>query len=107
VRRNLRFSFELRGSEGRLRLKSNSPYGFEAGNVQLTSSVASIEPEATAVAGGTVETAVNVGEVYAQLARDLHDGAYTTPGFDQALADARLIEAVLAAEWGERRRPEA
>jgi hypothetical protein len=68
--------------------------------------VAVIEPEATAVPSGTVETAINVGEVYAQLARDLHDGAYRTPGFDHALANARLIEAVRAAEWGERRKPE-
>jgi predicted dehydrogenase len=97
---NLRFSFELRGSEGWLRLTSNSPYGFQAGNVQLTSNVEFIEPGATAVPGGTVETAINVGEVYAQLARDLHDGTYRTPGFDHALANARLIEAVLAAEWG-------
>jgi hypothetical protein len=49
---------------------------------------------------GTVETAINVGEVYVQLARDLHDGAYRTPGFDHALANARLIETVRAAKWG-------
>jgi hypothetical protein len=78
-------------------LGPNCLYGFEAGNAQLTSNVAFIEPEATAVPGGTVETAINVREVYAQLARDLHDGAYTTPEFDHALA----------AKWGERRRPEA
>jgi predicted homoserine dehydrogenase-like protein len=61
---------------------------------------------AEAFGAGTVETAINVGEVYAQLARDLHEGAYRTPGFDHALANARLVESVLAAEWVERRKTE-
>ena len=38
--------------------------------------------------------AINVGEVYAHLARDLRAGTYSTPGFDHALHNARLIEAV-------------
>jgi len=47
--------------------------------------------------------AINVGEVYAYLIRDLHAGAYNTPGFDHVLHNARLIEAVSrAAERGER-----
>jgi hypothetical protein len=47
--------------------------------------------------------ATNVGEVYALLARDIRDGAYSTPGFEHALHNARLIEAVRrAAEHGER-----
>jgi hypothetical protein len=47
--------------------------------------------------------AINVGEIYAHLVRDLHAGTYSTPGFEHALHNARLIEAVnRAAERGER-----
>jgi len=46
---------------------------------------------------------INVGEVYAHLIRDLHTGTYSTPGFDHALHNARLIDAVRrAAERGKR-----
>ena len=57
------------------------------------------------VSGGLMGAAINVGEVYAHLVRDLHAGAYSTPGFEHALHNARLIEAVRrAAERGERQR---
>jgi hypothetical protein len=49
--------------------------------------------------------AINVGEVYAYLVRDLHAGTYSTPGFEHALRNARLIAAVSrAAARGERQR---
>jgi hypothetical protein len=49
--------------------------------------------------------AINVGEVYAHLARDLITGNCTTPGFDHALHNARLIEAVArAADRGMRQK---
>ena len=49
--------------------------------------------------------AINVGEVYALLVRDLREGTYTTPDFDHALHNARLIEAITrAAERGERQK---
>ena len=49
--------------------------------------------------------AINVGEVYAHLVRDLHGCTYNTPGFEHALHNARLIEAVRrAAECGERQK---
>ena len=47
---------------------------------------------------GLWEPAINVGEVYASLVRDLHADTYTTPGFEHALHNARLIEAVRYAE---------
>jgi len=100
---NIRFSFEIRGSDGWLSLTSKHPYGFQAGNLKLTSNVLFVEPDAAAVSGGTMETAINVGEIYAQLVHDLHEGTYKTPGFQHALHNARLIEAVRrAAERGER-----
>jgi hypothetical protein len=98
---NVRFRFEIRGSDGWLRLTSKHSYGFQAGNLKLTSNVLFVEP--AAVSGGTMETAINVGEIYAQLVHDLHEGTYKTPGFQHALHNARLIEAVRrAAERGER-----
>ena len=49
--------------------------------------------------------AINVGEVYAQLVRDLHAGTYSTPGFAHALHNARLMEAIRrAAERRERQK---
>jgi hypothetical protein len=100
---NVRFSFEVRGSAGWLSLTSSHPYGFQAGDLKLTANVPFVEPDAAVVSGGTMETAINVGEIYAQLVRDLHEGTYRTPGFQHALHNARLIEAVRrAAERGER-----
>ena len=49
--------------------------------------------------------AINVGEVYAYLLRDLHAGAYNAPDFEHALHNARLIEAVKCADkLGERQK---
>ena len=49
--------------------------------------------------------AMNVGEVYVHLLRNLHAGTYRTAGLEHALHNARLIEAVRrAAERGERQR---
>jgi len=46
--------------------------------------------------------AINVGEVYSHLVLDMNAGTYSTRGFDHALHNARLIEAVRrAAERGE------
>jgi hypothetical protein len=50
---NIRFSFEVRGSDGWLSLTSKHPYGFQAGDLKLTSNVLFAEPDAAAVSGGT------------------------------------------------------
>ena len=100
-----RFSFEIRGSEGWLGLTGDHPYGFQAGDVKLTSNILFAAPEEAAVSGGFRGAAINVGEVYAHLVRDLHAGTYSTPGFQHALHNARLIESVRrAAERGERQK---
>ena len=102
---DVRSSFEIRGSEGWLRLTSDHPYGFQAGDLKLTSNVSFEMPEEAAVSGGLMGAAINVGEVYAHLVRDVHAGTYSTPGFDHALHNARLIEAVKrAAARGERQK---
>ena len=98
-------SFEIRGSEGWLRLTSDHPYGFQAGDLKLTSNVSFEAPEEAEVSGGLMGAAINVGEVYAHLARDVQAGTYSTPGFEHAVHNARLIEAVRrAADRGERQR---
>jgi predicted dehydrogenase len=98
-----RSSFEISGSEGWLSLTSDHPYSFQAGDLKLTSIVEYMAPEKAAVSGGFMGAAINVGEVYAHLSRDVHAGTYNTPGFDHALHNARLIGAVRrAAERGER-----
>jgi predicted dehydrogenase len=97
--------FEIRGSEGWLSLASDHPYGFQAGDLKLTSNVAFMAPEESAVSGWFADAAINVGEVYARLVHDVHAGTYSTPGFEHALHNARLIEAVRrAAERGERQK---
>jgi predicted dehydrogenase len=101
--KNARFCFEVKGSDGWLSLTSNHPYGFQASDLRLTSSVTFDERDTAAVSGPIIESAINVREVYAQLVRDLHAGTYKTPGFHHAVHNARLVEAVRrAAERGER-----
>jgi hypothetical protein len=52
-----------------------------------------------------MDAAINVGEIYARLARDVRADTYSTPGFEHALHNARLIEALKrAAERGERQK---
>ena len=113
AREDARFRFEIRGTEGWLNLTGGHPYGFQAGGLELTSNVPFSIPN-PADAGCNSDTArgvsdgvmaINVGEVYAHLVRDLHAGTYSTPGFDHALHNGRLIEAVRrAAERGKRQK---
>ena len=100
-----RLSLEIRGSEGWLSLTSNHPYGFQAGDLKLTSNIPVATPDEAAVSGGFMGAASNVGEIYAHLVRDMRAGTYSTPGFEHALHNARLIEAVRrAADHGERQK---
>jgi predicted dehydrogenase len=102
---DVRSSFEIRGSEGWLSLTSDHPYGFQAGDLKLTSNVSFEAPDEAAVSGGLMGAAINVGEVYAHLVRDVQAGTYSTPGFEHAVHNARLIETVgRAAARGKRLR---
>ena len=89
-----RFSFDVRGSEGWLRLAGGHPFGFQAGDLVLTASVPFDPPAAPATQGGLMGAAINVGEVYAQLARDIASGTWEVAGFAHAARSSRLIEAV-------------
>ncbi|WP_410583772.1 Gfo/Idh/MocA family protein [Amycolatopsis sp. lyj-108] len=96
-----RFSLEVRGSDGWLALTGDHPAGVQVGDLTLSSSVDFTAPD-TPVATGTGPTAaeiwtgasINVGEVYASLARDIANGTYHTPGFDRAVHNSRLIARV-------------
>ncbi|MDG4796670.1 Gfo/Idh/MocA family oxidoreductase [Micromonospora sp. WMMD1082] len=92
------FSLEVRGSDGWLKITGNHPAGVQVGDLELTSSADFAAPDSP-VASGTGPTAdkfwagasINVGEVYASLARDIANGTYDTPGFEHALHNSRLI----------------
>ena len=105
-----RFRLDIRGTEGRLTLTGDHLAGVQVGDLCLTASVDFAAPDAP-IATGVGPTAadfwagaaINVGEVYASLARDLVAGTYHTPGFDHALHNSRLVAAVeRAAQSGER-----
>jgi hypothetical protein len=95
------FSLEVRGSDGWLKLTGNHPAGVQVGGLALSSSVDFSAPDSP-VATGTGPTAaeiwngasINVGEVYASLARDIVNGTYHTPGFGHAAHNSRLIARV-------------
>jgi predicted dehydrogenase len=104
------FVFEIRGSDGWLRLTGNHLAGVQVGDITLSASIDFAAPDAP-VATGVGPTAaafwagaaINVGEVYASLGRDLVAGTYHTPGFAHALHNSRLVQAVeRAAQTGER-----
>ncbi|WP_280171600.1 Gfo/Idh/MocA family protein [Agrobacterium pusense] len=104
------FVFEIRGSQGSLMLTGNHLAGVQVGDISISSSLEFAAPDRP-VSNGVGPTAadfwagaaINVGEVYASLGRDLTNGTYTTPGFDHARHNSRLIAAVeLAARTGER-----
>jgi predicted dehydrogenase len=99
------FRFEIRGSEGWLNLTSDHPYGFQAGDLKLTSNIPFAAPDRALVSGGLMGASINVAEVYAHLVRDMHAGTYSTPGFEHALHSARLIDAAKrAAQQGKRQK---
>jgi len=97
-----------RSSEKRFRGRANLltiKHGIHAGNPTLRSNIPFVIPDEPAVSGGFMGAAINVGEVCAHLVCDLREGTYTTPGFDHALHNARLIDAIRrASERGERQK---
>ena len=105
--------FEIRGLDGWLKLSGHGAGAVQVGDLALTSSVDFAPPDAPVARGGGAklagfwsgDAAINVGEVYASLARDLSAGTYDTPGFAHALHNSRLVAAVeRAARTGERQR---
>nr|WP_208823050.1 hypothetical protein [Pseudonocardia alni] len=104
------FSLEVRGSEGWLKLTGNHPAGVQVGDLALSSNVDFTAPDSPAAAGtGPTAAAIwngasiNVGEVYAGLARDILNGTHHTPGFGHAVHNSRLMARVeQAARTGHR-----
>ncbi len=89
-----RFEFEVRGTDGWLKLMGGHPYGVQAGDLTLTSSAAFDAPDAPLVTGGLLGAALNVGEVYASLIRDIEMETRHTPDFGHALRNLRLTDSV-------------
>ncbi|MEU9059558.1 Gfo/Idh/MocA family oxidoreductase [Streptomyces sp. NPDC048430] len=95
------FCLEVRGSDGWLRLTGHHPAGVQVGDLTLSSNVDFAAPDRP-VATGTGPTAadiwtgasINVGEVYAGLARDIANGTHHTPGFQHAAHNSRLVARV-------------
>lgn len=95
------FRLEVRGSDGWLTLTGNHPAGVQVGDLTLASSVEFDAPDLP-VATGVGPTAadiwagasINVGEVYASLARDITNRTYHTPGFRHAAHNSRLVARV-------------
>lgn len=100
-----RFELEVRGSDGWLKLSGGFPFGFQAADLELTSSAAFDPPARPAAGDGIPPPAINVGEVYARLAADMRAGTRETPGFDHAVRMSRMIDRVReAASSGTRQR---
>lgn len=106
------FVLDIRGSTGSLKLTGNHVAGVQVGDLVLSASVEFTAPEAP-LATGVGPTAadfwkgaaINVGEVYGSLARDIAAGTFHTLGFAHAVHNSRLIAAVeRAARTGERQR---
>lgn len=103
------FVMEVRGAKGTLMLRGHHLAGVQVGDLTLSASVPFALPDRPVATGNspTAEfwagAAINVGEVYASLARDLRTGTYHTPGFAHALHSSQLIAAVeRAAVTGQR-----
>ncbi len=91
------FLMEVRGTDGWLKLAGGFPFGFQAADLVLTSSASFDQPEPAAVGAGAPPPAINVGEAYAALARDMRDGTNTAADFAHAVRNSRLIAAVTEA----------
>ncbi|WP_250004668.1 Gfo/Idh/MocA family protein [Actinoplanes sp. M2I2] len=96
-----RFSLEVRGSDGWLTLTGNHPAGVQVGDLTLSSSVDFDAPDRPVATGAGPTAAdiwtgasINVGEVYASLARDIANGTHHTPGFRHAAHNSRLMARV-------------
>ena len=87
------FTFEVIGTEGRLRLAGGHPHGFQAGELRLEADNTFPAPDLPGAAGLAM-AAANVAEVYAQLSRDIRASTWTVPDFAHATRLTRLVEAV-------------
>lgn len=88
------FRLEVRGEEGSLVLRGGGPRGFQASRLRLErdGSVVPVDEAGTQV---LPEAVVNVAQVYAAFAAELHgnDGDHATaPDFDDALRLAHLLD---------------
>lgn len=96
------FLFELRGSEGVLRIEGHFPGGYQAGTLTVTTST-DATPQPAPVAPDLQGPPANVSELYAALVRDIRTGSHTVPDFDRAVRLTRLLDTIDAASDSGRR----
>lgn len=85
--------FELRGTKGSLAINGHHPGGYQCGDLQVSCSVESeVQPPADAPDLGGA--AINVGQLWSQLERDIRSGKHSVPDFDAAVRLTRLLDAV-------------
>lgn len=99
------FSFQILGTRGSLTLRGGHPYGFQAGEVHLEATVPFDQPEGATVPQ-VAGVLVNVGALYAQLARDIRRGEWVTPAFHHATRLHQLIDSIGVAAASGRRQME-
>lgn len=87
------FSFELVGEKGWLRLSSSFPGGYQAGSIELETSVEA-DPVPPASVEGLTYAPVNVAEAYLRLVADIEAGKHTVPDFAHAVRLSRLLDAI-------------
>ncbi len=96
------FTCEVIGTDATLRLVGGHPHGFQAGEIRLEVDGVAEALEAPLAVGGLSGAAANVGEVYAELGRNIREGARTVADFTHAARLTRLMAAVTrAAETGD------
>ena len=88
--------FELRGSEGSLRIDGHHPGGYQCGALTVTVSQGPEEPAQPAIPG-LEGPAINVAQIYAQLDSDIRTGSRTVPDFEYAVRLTRLLDTIDAA----------
>ena len=87
------FTFEILGTEGRLKLLGGDTHGFQGGELHLQADHP-FSPADEPAAANLPREAANVAEVYARLSHDIRASTWTIADFKHAVRLTRLIDAV-------------
>jgi predicted dehydrogenase len=100
------FRFEIVGDSGSLTLQGGALRGFQSGRLNLLLNGERQHLDEGEVAG-MPDTAANVGGVYAALRDDIRNGTSNAPDFGHAVRLTKLMDDVIAAAEGGKRRQAA
>lgn len=98
------FSFEIKGSAGRLALRGGDRHGFQGGDLRLERD-GKPEPIDQPLSPGLTGPPLNLSELYTQFARDIREGTHFVPNFAHAVRMTRLLDAVSRAAGTGARQP--